>query len=104
MARYAVMEGMSVSNVILAEDLQTAQEVTGKQCIEAPEWVGPGWMLVNNEFYRAYAFGENDNLKMLEDLSGNFSDLGIPKVDGFLSKDELATKLEEEKLAREQKL
>lgn len=34
MATFAVMNDNTVENVILADDLDTAQAVTGKQCIE----------------------------------------------------------------------
>lgn len=96
MARYAVMDGINVINIILAEDLQTAQEVTGKPCLEAPDFVSPGYVYINDMFYKEHVFGINQDLKLLETENPTGTDLGTPRVDGYVGYDELNSKLEQE--------
>jgi hypothetical protein len=53
MANYAVIENQKVVNVIVADSLEIAQEVTQTLCVEIP-WEpgapGIGWYYINNEF------------------------------------------------------
>ncbi len=97
MPRYAVMNGMHVANIILAEDVHTAQEVTGKVCIEAPDFVSLGYVYVNDMFYREHIVSTSDggDMKLLETENPIGTDLGTPKVDGYVGYDELNTKMEE---------
>jgi hypothetical protein len=46
MTTYAVMSGKTVSNVIVADDLNTAEGVTGSVCIEYTDEnpAGIGWI------------------------------------------------------------
>lgn len=48
MANYAVMNGNLITNVIVAESLEDAEQLTGAKCIELstePGSPGPGWTL-----------------------------------------------------------
>jgi hypothetical protein len=55
MANYAVIENQKVINVIVADSLEIAQEVTQTLCVEIP-WEpgspGIGWYYINNEFMK----------------------------------------------------
>lgn len=102
MAMYAVMDGIKVVNTILAEDLETAQNVTGHTCIECPDFVSAGYVFINDMFYREMVFGKNNDLKLLQTQNPRPDGIVQPVVEGYIGYDELNTKLEEERIEEEQ--
>jgi hypothetical protein len=56
MANYAVIENELVTNVIVAETKEIAEQVTGKLCIDLPQLdVGIGWGYSGGTFSRPNA-------------------------------------------------
>jgi hypothetical protein len=49
MSKYAVIDGNLVVNIIVADDLETAQEATKMTCVEV-ETCSPGWTYVDGIF------------------------------------------------------
>jgi hypothetical protein len=49
MATFAVLDGTLVENCVVADTKATAEEVTGKTCVEY-FMVGPGWTYVDGKF------------------------------------------------------
>jgi hypothetical protein len=96
MARYAVMDGIRVINAILAEDKKTAEAVTGKECIEVPDYVSNGYVLVNGEFFKEHILGKNSDIKFLEHINPTGSDLELPVVEGYVRYDEMQSLIAEE--------
>lgn len=51
MVEFAVLEGIKIINVIVAETKQIAEEVTNKPCVELPPLsTGIGWTYENGIF------------------------------------------------------
>lgn len=50
MANYAIHDGTTVVNVIVAENQQVAEEVTGMAAVETDGSPWIGWTLVNGEW------------------------------------------------------
>lgn len=60
MATYAILENNLVTNVIIADTLQIAEEVTGKTCIEYDDEnpAGIGWTYDGEKFIAPELEGE----------------------------------------------
>lgn len=60
MATYAIVENNLVTNVIIADTLQIAEEVTGKTCVEYNEDnpAGIGWTYDGEKFVAPEPEGE----------------------------------------------
>lgn len=52
MAKFAVLQGSSISNLIIADNVESAELATKLTCIELDEnsFVGIGWSYVDGEF------------------------------------------------------
>ena len=50
MAKYGVINGITIVDAIIADSLEDAIQVTKQQCVELPDHVGVWWQYENSNF------------------------------------------------------